>query len=183
MPNLDGGKDVFYLLAELDGTVTAYTVDYPKKGGMLFTLLPNGVYDVRGPGKHPYREPGTGAAPAELSLSSDLKYLIASVRKYAVYKANMPGNPFPEPSDTLITWLVTKKPSYGALEFLQQVPSGGSYPKHFSLNKAGDLVAVGLQQGNSKVAIIERDPASGKFGKVVASVPIAGNVTCVVWDE
>ena len=74
-------------------------------------------------------------------------------------------------------------PADGSLTFLQLFPAGGSYPRQFALNKAGNLAAVGLQMTGS-VSILERNTVTGLFEKEVANVGIGGGmVTCVVWDE
>jgi 6-phosphogluconolactonase (cycloisomerase 2 family) len=74
-------------------------------------------------------------------------------------------------------------PIDGTLSFLELFPAGGSYPRQFALNRAGNLVAVGLQQTGS-VSILERDVSSGVFEREVASIAIGGGaVVCVVWDE
>ena len=70
----------------------------------------------------------------------------------------------------------------GAFKFLELYPAGGSFPRHFSVNKAGDLVAVGLQM-SGKVVILRRDAERGKILEPVAEVDGLGEVTCVVWDE
>jgi 6-phosphogluconolactonase (cycloisomerase 2 family) len=65
--------------------------------------------------------------------------------------------------------------------------AGGSYPRHFSINKAGDMVAVALQMSGN-VVIWERNVTTGKIVREIGIGGIAqawglGNVTCVVWDE
>jgi hypothetical protein len=57
-------------------------------------------------------------------------------------------------------------------------------PRQFSLNKAGDLAAVGLQN-DGRVVIAHRDLASHKYddGFVANVENIALGVSCVVWDE
>jgi len=50
------------------------------------------------------------------------------------------------------------------------------------VNKAGDMVAVGLQM-DGRVVVIERNVADGMFGDFVASMDVAGQVTGVIWDE
>jgi 6-phosphogluconolactonase (cycloisomerase 2 family) len=70
----------------------------------------------------------------------------------------------------------------GKLSLKQIAPAGGSFPRQFSINKAGDLVAVGLQM-DGRVVVIERNVADGAFGDFVASVDVAGQVTSVIWDE
>lgn len=60
-----------------------------------------------------------------------------------------------------------------------------------SMNKAGTLVAVALQQ-SARVVIVERDCETGLFGRFVADVQVGefsgvasldGQITSVVWDE
>lgn len=54
-------------------------------------------------------------------------------------------------------------------------------PRQFSVNKAGDLAAVGLQD-DGRVVIIERRK-DGSFGDIVAWANIAGQPTSIIWDE
>ena len=54
-------------------------------------------------------------------------------------------------------------------------------PRQFSVNKAGTLAAVGLQD-DGRVVIIERK-TDGSFGNFVAHADIAGSPTSVIWDE
>lgn len=60
-----------------------------------------------------------------------------------------------------------------------------------SMNKAGTLVAVALQQ-SARVVIVKRDAKTGLFGDFVADVQVGdfegvagldGQVTSVIWDE
>jgi 6-phosphogluconolactonase (cycloisomerase 2 family) len=50
------------------------------------------------------------------------------------------------------------------------------------MNKAGDLLAVGLQ-ADSRVVVIRRDVETGKLTDFVASATVGGAVTCVIFDE
>ena len=70
----------------------------------------------------------------------------------------------------------------GTFSNIQRSPAYGSFPRQFSLNKQGDMIAVALQK-NGTVAIIERDLKTGKLGNKLADVFVGGNVTSVVWDE
>lgn len=73
------------------------------------------------------------------------------------------------------------------MTFLQNVPSGGWSPRQFSLNKAGDLIAVG-HQNNKSVVVWKRDVETGliltedKGGKV-GQVTLTGSVVATIWDE
>lgn len=83
------------------------------------------------------------------------------------------------PSDSLATFDIGLN---GALTFTGLNRAGGAYPRSFSLNKAGTLVAVGLQH-SGRVVVLARDVKTGTLSDVVATVEGLGNVTCVVWDE
>ena len=67
------------------------------------------------------------------------------------------------------------------LHFSGLSPAGGLFPRQFSPNRAGNLVAVGLQL-SGKVAIIARNVETGKMGEIEAEVEGLGEVTCVIWD-
>lgn len=91
-----------------------------------------------------------------------------------------PNNKTQVPSDILVTFSVDQ--ATGALKFLQKFPAGGRVPRHFSINKAGTLVAVGLQD-DGRVVIIDRDPASGMLKNIIAHAGDMGEVTCTIFDE
>lgn len=179
------GDYVFYLAGEITATVTGYHVEYlPHRGGLVFTQLPNGVYPSLGPG-HPVPATTTGESTgvtAELAFSPDGNFLLASNRRDASFNQTTWPLRYPTSSDSLATWRFKPGTADGELEFLQLFPAGGSYPRQFSLNRAGNLLAVGLQQ-SSKVVVIERNTENGMFERQVAEVTVAGQITCVVWDE
>ena len=106
-------------------------------------------------------------------------HLIVSNRNDFSFPANHTDSSSPSASDSLATFAIGHN---GTLSFTSLSPAGGVFPRSFSLNKAGDLVAVGLQWSN-KVVVIQRDVQTGTMGDIVAEVGGLGNVTCVVWDE
>ncbi len=55
-------------------------------------------------------------------------------------------------------------------------------PRQFTINKAGTLLAAGLQR-DSRVVVMKRDPATGQLGDIIANVTVEGELTCVVFDE
>jgi 6-phosphogluconolactonase (cycloisomerase 2 family) len=68
-------------------------------------------------------------------------------------------------------------------------PTYGSYPRTMTINKAGDLVAVG-NQNSGTVVIVARDPATGAMMGEVASVSVGpegtngnGGLSSVIWAE
>jgi len=186
------GKDgqdpayIFYLAAEISVTVTAYRVSFPAAGGMNFTELPGAVYPSLGPG-HPVPATTTGESTgvtAEIALSPDGRFVIASNRRDLSF--NTTTRPSSDiPSDSIGTWALTAGHSdvdVGDLSFLGLFPAGGSYPRQFAINKAGNLVAVGLQE-SGRVVVLERDVDTGGFVGQVALAEGLGEVTCVLWDE
>ena len=82
-------------------------------------------------------------------------------------------------SDPLVTYSVNEET--GALDLIQTSPAGGISPRHFSINKAGDRVAVALK--DERVVIIERDVKSGKLGNFVAHANIKGEITGAFFYE
>lgn len=89
------------------------------------------------------------------------------------------GNDTLESGDSLATFSINEN---GSLEFIQLWPAGGLYPRSFSINKAGDKVAVALQK-SSRVVVLERNVENGWIGNPIAAIPVDGELTCVVWDE
>lgn len=55
-------------------------------------------------------------------------------------------------------------------------------PRQFSINKAGNQVAVGLQQ-DGRAVIIDRDVNTGLLKNFIANISIPGEVVCVIYDE
>lgn len=84
------------------------------------------------------------------------------------------------PSDPLISFSVDI--TTGMVAHRQTRAAGGVNPRHFSLNKAGTLVGVGLQS-DGRAVVIQRDPGSGLLGDIIANVEVEGEVNCFVWDE
>ena len=88
------------------------------------------------------------------------------------------------PSDTMSTFAIQKN---GSLKLVQLAPSGGWSPRQFSINRAGDLLAIG-HQNNNTVVIWKRDVASGKIvleadGGKVGQVKLSGAVVSTIFDE
>ena len=66
--------------------------------------------------------------------------------------------------------------------FVQLWPSGGSYPRQYSFDSTGSLLAVGNQYSQN-VVVLQRDVATGLIGEPVARATVGGNTTCIMWDE
>jgi 6-phosphogluconolactonase (cycloisomerase 2 family) len=125
-----------------------------------------------------------GAAAAEIVVSPDNKFLMVSNRNDSSFSIDNynPANKTLEFSDSIATFALN---SNGSLAFKQLWPAGGLFPRQFSINAAGDMIAVGLQT-SGRVVIISRDVKTGLLGQAVANSPIGTaelGPTCIVWDE
>lgn len=112
----------------------------------------------------------------------DNKFLIVSSRNEASLKINNwdATNSTQLPSDPLITFKID--PKSGSLKFVQKFAAGGLVPRHFSLNKKGDLVASAAQK-DGRVAIISRDVRTGVLKEYIANIAIAGEVNSAIFAE
>ncbi|KHJ36112.1 putative 3-carboxymuconate cyclase [Erysiphe necator] len=166
-------KTYFYLISELANTVSSFSVSSTEDSLDFTPVSSNDVLD---------QAPPKGLASAELVISSDKKFVYTSARNAPLLSLPDPSGSTKEqiPSDTLQAWKIDS--SSGALSFQQLAPAGGRTPRNFSLNKNGTLVAVALQ-GDQRIAIFERSIDSGKFGRLLASMAVEGELTSVIWDE
>ncbi|KIN00255.1 hypothetical protein OIDMADRAFT_125399 [Oidiodendron maius Zn] len=171
---VSGDTTYFFLVTELGNTLTSYTVTYGK-GTLTFNeVFTSGIF-----GTKPTPE---GAAAAECLLSPDKKFILTSTRNVTVFQIPNfdPTNSTLIPSDTVQSWAIDS--CTGHLNFKQNAPAGGFFPRQFSVNKDGTLAAVGLQY-DSRVVLIERDVKDGTFGKFVAEIDIPGQITSVIFDD
>ncbi|KAH7317903.1 Lactonase, 7-bladed beta-propeller-domain-containing protein [Rhexocercosporidium sp. MPI-PUGE-AT-0058] len=106
------------------------------------------------------------------ALGPDNKFLIVSNREVSFLAKD-------SPSDTLSTFSINAD---GTLELIQLAPSGGWSPRQFSLNKKGDLLAVG-HQNNATVVVWQRDLSSGRIVGEVSRVTLSTAVVATIWDE
>jgi len=165
-----------YVITELGNTVTSYKVTYNKNNTLSFDV----VYESSSFGKDQVTP--IGAATAEIHITTDLKFAIISSRNDSSFTLPNfdPTNKTAIISDTLINYSIDH--ATGALNLLQHFPAGGSFPRDFSINKAADLVLVGLQDSSTAV-LIERDVKTGLLERFVGDVGIAGQVTCAIFQE
>ncbi|PHH74129.1 hypothetical protein CDD82_5093 [Ophiocordyceps australis] len=173
-----GHATFMYLVNELSNTIDGFRVTYSGHDAIhmepIFTMGTHG-------GKEGVESNHVFAS--EIVISPDKRFVIVSSRnESALSIPNFDASdPPPLVSDPLINFRID--PQSGALHLLQDnVPAGGRFPRHFSLNRDGSLLAVGLQL-DSRVAFIQRDAASGEIGNFVAYADVAGQVTSVIFDD
>ena len=116
-------------------------------------------------------------------LQPDKRFLLASLRNDSSFTIPSPVTPnITIESDSLLTFSIDDLS--GALTLTDAVPAGGSFPRQFSMNAAGNQIAVAVQT-NGWVAILKRDVGTGRVGGFVAVLEGLGlnGVVCVLWDE
>lgn len=164
-----------YLATELASTIISYSVSYlPDAGGLNFTQ----VQEIPALGQLSHSRIN---APAGITLSPDNRFLLLSNRNSSIFTLPNPdsSNSTSVPSDSITTFSLSES---GELGFVQAWPTYGLFPRHFSLNAAGTLVAVG-NQNSDNVVVLKRDVATGLIGDVLAEAEIEGQVTSVVFGE
>ncbi|KAM3464842.1 hypothetical protein MY5147_007616 [Beauveria neobassiana] len=168
-----GDKTYMYLVTELGNTIVGYEVTYDD------TIHFTEIFDIGVHGEG--RAVPTTAAASEIVVSPDNKFLVVSSRREnSTQIPSFDDQTKQIDSDPIINFSIDE--NTGKLTFLQEVSAGGRFPRHFSMNKAGTKIAVGLQT-EGRVVVIQRDPESGKLGDFESFANIAGDITSVIFDE
>jgi 6-phosphogluconolactonase (cycloisomerase 2 family) len=172
-PNGSNSTDQLYLMVvgELSNAIIVYSTSYGADGIPSFKQ----VYTTTSFGNQTVP---TGAAAAEIAVSPDNRFILVSNRNDSSIAVKA-ANGSIEYTDSLATF---QPNSDGSLNLVQLWSAGGSFPRQFSINKAGDKVAVALQL-SSKVVVFDRDVQSGNLGNISALAQISGQPTSVVWDD
>lgn len=166
---IQGSADaMLYIDSELGKTVTAFSVSYPASGCPAFEELQDMV-------PYPGGEMAEDATPSEIRLRGDSVYV--SIRSDQGFS----------PDDSIST---LARSSDGKLTFNTLTSAYGTVPRTLVINKAGDLVAIG-DQSSSNVAVVRRNPQTGKLGEMVANLQVgppgevgtAQGLSSVIWAE
>lgn len=167
------GVQKAYTVNELGNSVSAWDVAYPSDSSGCLTLKKTQTLSTYAPGK----KGGPTTKAAEIRVIGNF-----------LYGSNRADETFGTQQDSIATYTID--PATGAIAWLEAANSYSYYPRTFQPNKDGTLVAVGGQT-SSNVAIIARDPATGKLGKLVANIQVgqkgrAGEedgLSSVIWVE
>ncbi|KAI1747652.1 Lactonase, 7-bladed beta-propeller-domain-containing protein [Xylaria castorea] len=162
---------MLYTVNELGNSVTAWSTSYPE--GKCLSLK---------------RTQTLPTCTAGQALAAGSKAAEVHVKGNFVYAANRADQTFGAQQDSLATYAIDA--ATGAISFVEATNAHAWFPRTFQVNSAGDLVAVGGQT-SSNVAIIKRDPATGKLGDLVADVKVAtpgreqeeDGLSAVIWVE
>lgn len=160
---------MLYTVSELGGHFNAFSVSYLSSGCLAF-------WETQSFEPYPGGHLPAGATLAELRMAGTSLY--ASIR----FDQGFP------PNDSLVT--LAQSPN-GTIKLSQISSSYGTVPRTFAINKNGTLVAIG-DQASSNVAIVMRDPQSGKLGNLVASLRVgepgqatnsSTGLSSIIWEE
>jgi 6-phosphogluconolactonase (cycloisomerase 2 family) len=165
------GTEYLYIINELGNSVSSYTVSYASDSGCLEASLFQTISTF----------PSNESAPANTKASE------IHIRDGFVYASNRNDQTFGSQKDSIAQYAITAS---GELEFLDLANSHGYFPRTFSINEAGDYVAVGGQT-DAVVAILARDVETGLLGDLVASVSVGrkgsymgeDGLSAVTWAE
>ncbi|KAI1126909.1 Lactonase, 7-bladed beta-propeller-domain-containing protein [Nemania abortiva] len=161
---------MLYTVNELGNSVTTWSTSYAE--GKCLSLTRQKTLPT-----YSGASLATGSKAAEVHVFGNF-----------VYAANRADQTFGAQQDSLATYAIDA--ATGALTWIEATNAHAWFPRTFQINKAGDLVAVGGQT-SSNVAIIKRDPATGKLGDLVASAQVAtpgreqeeDGLSAVIWVE
>lgn len=167
------GLQRVFSLNELGNSVSAWDVTYPADAAGCLTLEKTQTLSTYAAGK----QGGPTTKAAEVRVVGNF-----------LYASNRADETFGTQQDSIAIYTID--PATGAIAWLEAANSYSYYPRTFQANKEGTLVAVGGQT-SSNVAIIARDPATGKLGKLVANIQVgqkgrAGEedgLSSVIWVE
>jgi 6-phosphogluconolactonase (cycloisomerase 2 family) len=163
-------NNILYVANELANTVHEFSVSYPTGGCLtltrlqVLTTLPNN------------KTAPTGTKVAEVHTFDN--FLYAATRRDLSFA----------PNDSIAAYSVAN--TTGTMTFMNITSSGGTYPRTFSINKAGDMVAIG-DQTTANVVVVARNVATGALGPQIASLRIGSvgtpenddGLSDVKWDE
>ncbi|TVY82706.1 putative 6-phosphogluconolactonase [Lachnellula suecica] len=166
-----------YTVNELGNSVSSWTVSY----GACLTLNRTQTISTFAGGNIP---PSTTFNNASFPPKAAELRIIGNF----LYAANRNDKSFGNQTDSLAMYTIDSRT--GALSWVEATSAHAFYPRSFSVNKAGTLVAVGGQTSSS-VAIIARDTVTGKLGALVAWAQVGGQGTytnedglsSVIWVE
>lgn len=167
-----------YTVNEIGNSISGWSVTY---GAECLSLNKTQTISTFAGGKIPAATVYNGASfppkAAELHIAGN-----------SLYAANRNDKLFGNQTDSLATYSID--PATGAVSFVETTSAHAFYPRSFSINKAGTMIAVGGQT-SSTISIIARDTATGKLGGLIASLQVGSpgtytnedGLSAVVWVE
>lgn len=170
----DGATTLLYVVNELANSVATYSVTIPASSGCL-TLRRQGSLSTYPAGK----SAPTGSKAAEVHVAPGGGF---------VYVANRNDQSFGSRMDSMAAYTIDA--ATGKLSWLEASSAYTYFPRTFSINAVGDMVAMGGQT-SATVAVVKRDVATGKLGPLLATLQIGSpgtvnnedGLSAVIWNE
>lgn len=166
----DAGVQIAYTVNELGNSVSSWAV---SDSGSCLSLSKLQTLSTFAAGK----KGSSMTKAAEIQIAGSW-----------LYAANRADKAFGNEQDSIAIYKIDS--STGQLSWQEAANSYSFYPRTFVFNKAGTLAAIGGQT-SANVAIVERDPATGKLGKLLSTVQVGNKgrageedgLSAVVWIE
>ncbi|KAJ0116037.1 hypothetical protein J7T55_004982 [Diaporthe amygdali] len=167
------GTTSLYIVNELAGSVTSWTVATPTAAGSCLSLSKMQSVSTYPAGK----TAPVGSKSAEVHISGNF-----------VYATNRNDQSFGSQQDSAATFAIDT--ATGKITFVEATSTHSYFPRTFAINKAGDAVAFGGQT-SSTVVVVARNASTGRLGDVVAQLQVGtpgtvnneDGLSAVVWDE
>lgn len=167
---LPNGQTIMYVANELANSVSIFRVTYPS-GGCLSLLPLESINPFANNATAP-----SGTKVAEVRVLNNNLYTAVRVDKL------FSGN------DSMATFSIDS--STGQVDFVNNVNAWGTYPRTFSVNRAGTLLAVG-DQTTANVAILTIGSDGSLSSNAVANLRLGAQgqpenengLSAVVWAE
>lgn len=163
----------FHSINEVENVIDTYQVSHYDDGkGLIFKFLQQVT-------TFPGRTGDPKAAASEIVEANG--FIVASNRKDPYLKVTNPDptNSTLQASDALVTYKINDN---GTLTAGELSPSGGVFPRHFSLSEDGSFIAVAHAISNS-LTIFSRDTATGKIGNAIVSKIFRTGINHIAWGE
>ncbi|KAK1674895.1 Lactonase, 7-bladed beta-propeller-domain-containing protein [Colletotrichum godetiae] len=168
---IQGNATFLFTVNELSNSLTSWSVTYPTTGCLI--LAKKQTLSTFPPGK---------AAPAGSKAAE------VHVKDNFVYASNRNDQSFGAQQDSITSYTI--EPSTGLATYLETTSAHSFFPRTFSINGAGTMVAIGGQT-SANVAIVERNTTTGRLGKLLATVKVGNSGTvnqedglsAVIWNE
>ncbi|OHF03983.1 hypothetical protein CORC01_00845 [Colletotrichum orchidophilum] len=166
-----GNATFLFIVNELSNSLTSWSVTYPAAGCLV--LAKKQMLSTFPPGK----ATPVGSKAAEVHVKDNF-----------VYASNRNDRSFGTQEDSITTYSIDV--STGQIAYLETTSAYSFFPRTFTINSAGTMVAMGGQT-SANVAIVERSVTTGRLGKLLATIKVGNpgtinqedGLSAVIWNE
>lgn len=168
---MKGNTTFLFTVNELSNSLTSWSITYPATGCLILTKKQ--TLSTFPPGK----DAPAGSKAAEVHVKDNF-----------VYTSNRNDQSFGTQEDSITAYSID--PSTGLVTYLETTSAYSFFPRTFSINNAGTMVAIGGQT-SANVAVVERNVTSGRLGKLLATLKVGNpgtvnqedRLSAVIWND